>query len=188
MRGLTHLHCLQNWTDCRQNKPRCRQALRVDARSAVKTSVPHSSGGVAPRRRDLQPIARSDPVQQVGPTCLPTSPLCTRVTSEDPLERHGRKQHVLSLFVVFRLLFQAASRPLRSISCRSRSPRHHFTPHASTWLYKRLNFQRVLTSTPFSICEQFVHSPPTSQYIHNHEQHVRSRRYPDRVRRRRVCR
>lgn len=56
----------------------------------------YSSGGAAPRGRDEWPIGRQDPVLEVCPTCLPTSPLCAGVTSEEPLERHGRKQRVLS--------------------------------------------------------------------------------------------
>lgn len=62
---------------CIRNRPRRRQALCVNACPAVKTSVPHSSGGVTPRSSYLKPIAMPDPVLWASPTCLPTSPLCT---------------------------------------------------------------------------------------------------------------
>lgn len=86
----------------------------VSMHVAVKTNVPHSSGGGVPRNRDHEPIARPNPVLVVGPTCLPTTPLRTQVTSEEPLQRHGRKQRVLSCLscpaCCFRLLLDPCDR------------------------------------------------------------------------------
>ena len=41
-------------------------------------------------------MARLDPVLQIGLAWLLRYPLCTLVTSEESLGRHGRKQRVLS--------------------------------------------------------------------------------------------